>query len=223
MSEAFAVIPARGGSKGIHRKNLQDVGGVPLIQRTIEAAQESQYIKRVIVSTDDQEIKDLSEHSGAIVLERPNDLATDTASSESAILHVISELLVSKPLEPIIVFLQCTSPFTTGADIDKVIEALDDITINSAFAACDWHGFLWTKDGCGLNHNPQQQRQRRQDLDDCFLEIGSIYAIRASKFIQHKTRFCHPIVPVPVQHHPIEIDTPDDLYLSRAIHDSLLI
>ena len=61
MSEAFAIIPARGGSKGIHRKNLQAVGGVPLIQRTIKAAQESHYIKRVIVSTDDKEIKDLSE------------------------------------------------------------------------------------------------------------------------------------------------------------------
>ena len=222
MSEAFAIIPARGGSKGIPGKNLQAVGGLPLIQRTIEAAQESQYIKRVIVSTDAKEIKDLSEQCGAIAIERPNNLATDTASSESAILHVISALSDEQPLEPIIVFLQCTSPFASGQDIDQVIDALDDININSAFAASAWHGFLWSKEGSGLNHNPQHPRKRRQDLDDCFLEIGSIYAIRTNKFLQYQTRFCSPTRPVLVKHHPIEIDTPSDLRLSRAIHDAQL-
>ena len=220
MPEALAIIPARGRSKGIPRKNLQEVGGIPLVQRTIEAAQQSHYIKRIVVSTDDPEIENLAKQCEAIVIKRPNDLSTDTASSESALLHAISALSIDGFLEEIVVFLQCTSPFTTGEDIDKVIKALESKETNSAFAATPWHGFLWNSNGSGVNHNPLEPRKRRQELETCYLETGSIYAIRAHEFLRQKTRFCHPIRPIAIGHHPIEIDTPDDLILSRAIHNS---
>lgn len=220
MPEALAIIPARGGSKGIPRKNLQEVGGIPLVQRTIEAAQQSQFIKRVTVSTDDKEIATLSKACGAIVIERPIDLSTDEASSESALLHSISSLSLDGSLEAVVVFLQCTSPFTTGADIDQVVKALESEETNSAFAATPWHGFLWTSNGLGINHNPHEPRKRRQELETCYLETGSIYAIKTREFLLHKTRFCHPTKPIVVRHNPIEIDTQSDLAISRAISNT---
>ena len=92
MEEALAIIPARGGSKGIYKKNLQEVGGIPLIQRTIEAAQECSYISRVAVSTDDDEIATLARKHHAIVISRPEKLSSDISNSEDALIHAIQEL-----------------------------------------------------------------------------------------------------------------------------------
>ena len=83
-----AIIPARGGSKGVPRKNLRRVGGVPLIERAVRTASETDSIDLVVVSTDDDEIAAVSEAAGARVVRRPADISGDTASSESAILHL---------------------------------------------------------------------------------------------------------------------------------------
>ena len=92
-SAALALIPARGGSKGIPGKNLQDVGGRPLVVRSIEAAQTSPCVERVVVSTDDSAIRALALKAGADVVDRPEAIAGDTASSESALLHPIRIIL----------------------------------------------------------------------------------------------------------------------------------
>ena len=121
---ALALIPARGGSKGIPGKNLQTVGGVPLVCRSIRAALASNGVGRVVVSTDDEAIAAAAETEGAEVIRRPAEIAGDTASSESALLHALDVLEKQGPLETELVFLQCTSPFTTGAQIDAVLAAL---------------------------------------------------------------------------------------------------
>ena len=218
MKNALAIIPARGGSKGIHRKNLQEVGGFPLIQRTIEAAKKSRYVSRVAVTTDDEEIEAAALRSNAIVISRPQDLSNDTAKSEDALLHAIKELQGKGQIEEKIAFLQCTSPFTTSQDIDLVIAALDDENVNSSFASTPWHGFLWSPEGNGINHNPLEARVRRQDLKVTLLETGSIYAMRTKNFIITETRFCQPSKPVIVAHNPIEIDTQEDLEFCRILH-----
>ena len=214
---ALALIPARGGSKGIPGKNLQEVGGVPLVCRSIRAAQASTGVGRVVVSTDDDTIAAAAEREGAGVIRRPATIAGDTASSESALLHALDTLEEQGPLERDLVFLQCTSPFTTGADIDAVLAALRQNGCNSSFAVTPWHGFLWRADGRGINHDPDQPRQRRQDLEPAFLETGAIYAIDVAAFRRCGSRFCPPRAPVVLESVGPEIDTPDDLDLCRSI------
>ena len=217
MKKALAIIPARGGSKGIFRKNLQEVGGVPLVQRTIETAQNCKQISRVIVSTDDEEIATIAKQCKAITIRRPPELANDTAKSEDALLHTIRMMQEQGAVEENIVFLQCTSPFTRPEDIEVVLNALDSYKYNSSFAATSWHGFLWSQEGIGINHNPLEERKRRQDLQRTLLETGSVYAMKTNQFLVKKTRFCPPTKPVEVGHNPIEIDSEEDLSLCRII------
>ncbi len=214
---ALALIPARGGSKGIPGKNLQDVGGLPLVVRSIHAAQASHRVTRVVVSTDDDDIAAISRNAGAEVVQRPPSLSGDTASSESALLHALNELEFHGEIEANLVFLQCTSPFTTGEQIDKVLAALDTNEFNSSFAVTPWHGFLWRANGGGVNHDPNAPRQRRQDLEPSFLETGAIYAMRTTNFRAVGQRFCHPWQPVVLTDPGPEIDTPDDLALCRSL------
>ena len=214
---ALALIPARGGSKGIPGKNLQKVDGVPLVCRSIRAAQASNSVGRVMVSTDDDAIASAAKSEGAGVIQRPAGIAGDTASSESALLHALDILEKQGPLETELVFLQCTSPFTTGAQIDAVLAALKPEHCNSSFAVTPWHGFLWRADGRGINHDPGQPRQRRQDLEPAFLETGAIYAMRVAAFRHCGNRFCPPSCPVVLEQVGPEIDTPDDLALCRSI------
>ena len=131
---ALAVIPARGGSKGIPGKNLQKVGGLSLVARSVQAAFASRGVDRVVVSTEDDAIAGEAQSHGAEVVRRPVAIAGDTASSESALLHALDTLEQQGPLPSLLVFLQCTSPFTSGAQIDQVLTALDAPEINSAFA-----------------------------------------------------------------------------------------
>ena len=215
FSGALALIPARGGSKGIPGKNLQSVGGVPLIGRTIAAAKASARVGRVVVSTDDDAIATAAQGYGAEVVRRPAAMAGDTASSESALLHALDVLEQQKSLPEHLVFLQCTSPFTHGAQIDRVLSALDTPGINSSFAVAPWHGFLWRADGEGINHDPHQPRQRRQDLEPAFLETGAIYAMTTAAFRTSGSRFCKPWQPVVIDDSGPEIDTPADLELCR--------
>ena len=214
---ALALIPARGGSKGIPGKNLQTVGGVPLVCRSIRAALASNGVGRVVVSTDDDAIAAAARSHGAEVVRRPEHLAGDTASSESALLHALEQLSMDGPLPPQLVFLQCTSPFTSGEQIDQVLAALDAPAVNSSFAVAAWHGFLWRSDGRGINHDPQQPRQRRQDLEPAYLETGAIYAMDMAAFRKSGSRFCPPWQPVVLEHPGPEIDTPSDLALCRAL------
>ena len=214
---ALALIPARGGSKGIPGKNLQQVGGVPLFCRSIRAAQASNGVGRVVVSTDDDAIAAAAAAEGAGVVRRPAAIASDTASSESALLHALELLEQQGPLEAELVFLQCTSPFTTGEQIDAVLRALKADDCNSSFAVSPWHGFLWRADGRGINHDPAQPRQRRQDLEPAFLETGAIYAMDIAAFRRCGSRFCPPTRPVVLEQGGPEIDTPDDLALCRSI------
>ncbi len=217
---ALALIPARGGSKGIPGKNLQEVGGVPLVGRSVQAALASTRVSRVVVSTDDDAIAAAARSHGAEVVRRPEHLAGDTASSESALLHALEQLSLDGPLPQQLVFLQCTSPFTSGEQIDQVLEALDASGVNSSFAVAPWHGFLWRGDGRGINHDPQQPRQRRQDLEPAYLETGAIYAMDMAAFRASGSRFCPPWQPVVLQHPGPEIDTPADLALCRALAQS---
>lgn len=217
QQQALALIPARGGSKGIPGKNLLTVGGVPLIARTIQAARASNGVGRVVVSTDDEVIAATATAYGAEVLTRPIDIAGDQASSESALLHALQVLETSAALPPRLVFLQCTSPFTTSDQIDRVLAVLKPPSTNSCFAVVPWHGFLWRAEGAGINHDPAQPRQRRQELEPSYLETGAIYAMATEAFRSCGSRFCPPWRPVVILDSSPEIDSPEDLEFCRAL------
>ena len=217
----LALIPARGGSKGVPGKNLRPVGGVPLLARCVRAARASRRLGAVWVSSDDPAIGGLAEREGAGWLRRPAAIAGDRASSESALVHGLEQLGARGPLPPLFVFLQCTSPFTSGDQIDAVVAALQDSDAAMALSVMPWHGFLWRSDpaghGVGVNHDQSRPRQRRQDLAPTYLETGAIYAIRTAAFLQQQTRFVQPVLPVPIDAPAPEVDTEGDLALCECL------
>jgi N-acylneuraminate cytidylyltransferase len=217
----IALIPARGGSKGIPGKNRQPVAGIPLVVRSVQAALGATSLDGAWVSSDDPLIGALAEQAGAGWLQRPSQLAGDQASSETALIHALEMLAGRGPLPSLFVFLQCTSPFTTGEQIDAVVAALQASEANMAFSVMPWHGFLWRHDaqghGVGVNHDANQPRQRRQDLSPTYLETGAIYAIRTAAFLASGNRFVPPTLPVPLAGIAPEIDTPDDLNLCERL------
>jgi YrbI family 3-deoxy-D-manno-octulosonate 8-phosphate phosphatase len=218
---AHAVIPARGGSKGIPRKNLQTVGGVPLVARTVAAAIGASSIDLVFVTTDDEEIAGVARAAGAEVVLRPPDLAGDTASSESALLHALTEIVELGAESPTtIVMLQCTSPFTTAADVDGTARLVIDGTADSAFTAAASHGFLWRTgaDGAAAVNHDAAHRPRRQDREPEFVETGAVYAMDTAGFLAHRHRFFGRIELFEVApEHALEIDLPHDLVLANAL------
>ncbi|MDA1280863.1 MAG: acylneuraminate cytidylyltransferase [Chloroflexi bacterium] len=218
----LAVVPARGGSKGIPQKNLACVAHVPLVVRSIQAAQASALVDRIVVSTDDPGIEKISREAGAEIVLRPQEISGDTATSESAILHCLAKLRASEGYVPdIIVFLQCTSPFTLAEDIDGTVNALRTEDAGSALAVTDFHYFLWrnTRESgaTGVNHD-KSVRQLRQHRQPEYLEAGSVYAMKTNAFLQEKHRFCgRTALYVMPSERVLEIDEPPDLLLARAV------
>jgi CMP-N-acetylneuraminic acid synthetase len=221
-----AIIPARGGSKGVPGKNLQPVGGVPLLARSIRAARQAEHVGEIYVSSDSEALLDLAEREGATAIHRPPELSGDTASSETALVHALEWLSAQDRQPEAFAFLQCTSPFTRALEINQVITALLESGAAMTFSAVPWHGFLWGKDqegwGVGVNHNADQPRQRRQDLPPCWLETGAIYAIRTAPFLAAGHRFVSPRLPVAVGVAGIdgwapEIDTASDLAICEQL------
>jgi len=222
MPEVLAVIPARGGSKGLPRKNVQPVGGVPLVARAVRAALGASHVSRVVVSTDDPEIAAAARAAGSDIIHRPQDISGDTASSESALLHALDHLKQSEAYEPdIVLLIQCTSPFVTAADIDGTVACLHDNKVDSSFAAVPFHHFVWGHDENGtlrgVNHDGAF-RKRRQDTKPQYLEAGSVYAMRVAAFRAAGNRFCgNTRIFVGDAARGLEIDSAQDLRLAQNL------
>lgn len=216
----IAVIPARGGSKAIPRKNLCTVGGVPLVARAITAAKGAPEVNRVIVSSDDPEILATAEAYGAEGLRRPDHLSTDEASSEAALLHVIQTLAEAGERPEVLVFLQCTSAFTEAEHVSGLVRAIRGGAA-CALTVSPNHYFIWREGpdgfGVGINHDHTRPRQRRQDLPPEYRENGAGYSMRVDAFVKSGSRFCGPIALVKTHLPAIEIDEPADLLIVDAM------
>src|SRR3989338_1584602 len=137
--KVICIIPARGGSKRVPRKNIKLLKGKPLISYAINAAKQSKYIDRVIVSTDDQEIARVAKKYGAEVpFMRPADLATDTALGLPVIQHAINYVeSVDKDEVNFVVVIQPTSPMVLSQDVDSAIEQIVKTKANSCVSVCE--------------------------------------------------------------------------------------
>ncbi|QDG78109.1 cytidylyltransferase domain-containing protein [Labrenzia sp. PHM005] len=214
MERVAVIIPARGGSKGIPGKNIKPFLGLPLVAHSIRAAQAAETVSDVIVSSDDDEILAVAREYGAEGLKRPDDISGDEASSESAVLHAISETEACQAADTI-VFLQCTAPLTSAAEIDQVVRTRGEKDADTAFSVVEVHAFLWQiaedGSGIGINHDASKPRQRRQERPQEFRETGAIYALRKGGFVKAGERFFGRSVPVVLPDAvEIDLDTPRD-------------
>lgn len=216
-----AIIPARGGSKGVPRKNIRMVAGKPLIAWNIEAALGAQSVDAVVVSTDDDEIANISQQYGARVIRRPAEISGDTASSESALLHVLGVLQQEDELPDEVIFMQCTSPLTISADIDACVRKLEETGADTAFTAKEFFYFIWKQqpDGTaeGINHN-KCVRPRRQDREPQYEENGAVYVMKTAGLLVAKHRFFgKTVMSLMPDSRCFEIDTEFDLEVAGRI------
>ncbi|MGW1784313.1 cytidylyltransferase domain-containing protein [Streptomyces sp. NPDC002143] len=220
----LAVIPARGGSKGVPAKNLAPVGGIPLVARAIRECLAARLVTDVVVSTDDQAIAVAARQAGAEVVLRPAAIAGDTATSEAAVAHALDvhEALHGASVD-VVLLVQCTSPFLVREDVDGVAAAVVENGADTAVTVAPFHGFVWrdadqqSEGGVGVNHD-KSYRPRRQDRPQDYLETGAAYAMRTKGFREHGHRFFGRTELVRTDPaRVLEIDDPHDLARARAL------
>lgn len=219
--EILTIIPARGGSKGMPRKNVLPLAGKPLIAHTVEHSLSALNITRTVVSTDDDEIAKVAQKHGAEIVHRPAEIAGDTASSESALLHTLDVLADDEDYRPdAICFLQCTSPIRTAKDVDSAVLLWQTEEADSLVSVTPWHGLNWIMGDNG----PQsatfdyRSRPRRQDLREEYRENGSIFIFKPWVLRETGNRLGGKIVLFEMDPlSAVETDTPDGFDLSECI------
>ena len=219
----LALIPARGGSKGIPHKNILPLAGKPLISYTIGAGLQSKYIDTVLVSTDDPEIARVSKECGAEVpFLRPAELAADTSKTIDAVLHAVRAMAERGMTYDALVLLQPTSPLRTAEDTDRAIEKFYRCGRRAVVSVCgaDDPPILMRT----IEQGPDGERLkpllnvsstcRRQDMPAYYRVNGSIY-INAAEELDETTSFNdNPVPYVMAKNHSVDIDGPEDLALA---------
>ncbi|MCP4379169.1 MAG: cytidylyltransferase [bacterium] len=226
--EILAVILARGGSKGIPRKNIKELAGHPLISYTISAALNSKMVTDLVVSTDDEEIASVSRQYGALTpFMRPDELAQDHIFSRDAVKHAVveTEKFMGKTYD-YVVELPCVSPLRTAQDIDDALTRLIETGADSMISVCqmqDKHPVRMKRivddqirDFC--SEFPEGEGSRRQDLEACYIRNGAIYSMRRDTIVVDFTRngddsraFIMP------DERSVNIDSMIDFYLAESL------
>lgn len=197
----LAITPARGGSKGIPRKNIKEIAGKPLLAWTIEAVRESKLLDEFYVSTEDQEIAEVAERCGTEVLWRPPELATDFADTLPVLQHALQE----HPAD-ILVLLQATSPIRSAGLIDECIREFIDNGYDSLAT-----GFICDYIEYGKNE------LRRQDIEGFFYDDGNVYVMRADLVMAGDRHGKHIGKKIIRRWENVEIDDEFDFWLAEKI------
>ncbi|AXX96282.1 cytidylyltransferase domain-containing protein [Arcobacter ellisii] len=192
MNKTFlAIIPARGGSKRLPRKNILDLCGKPLISYSIEAGLKSKYISKVVVTSDDNEILTISKEYGAVTINRPEYLANDTATTFDALEHTINSL----EKYDYIVLLQPTSPLRNEKHIDEAIALLNEKDANAVISVCETeHSPLWCNtldEELNMSNFLSKEilNKRSQDLPKYYRINGAIYICKTEELLKNKGFF----------------------------------
>jgi N-acylneuraminate cytidylyltransferase/CMP-N,N'-diacetyllegionaminic acid synthase len=221
VSKYLAIIPARGGSKGLPKKNILNLAGKPLIAHTIEAAIKSKCFTNIVVSTDCQEIKKISLEWGAKVIDRPPELATDTASSLDVINHVLTIQEKNNELNECFMLLQPTSPCRNYEHIQQAINKYKLTNSNSLVSIMKSdhpiQKFVYKKkDGIEPVFSWEDLTKPRQDLEDTFGINGAIYISKSQDFIKNSNLFSSPLIGYEMDRNSsIDIDNEEDFYLAE--------
>lgn len=182
----LAIIPARGGSKRLPRKNVLPLAGKPLINWSIEAGLNSQYIDKVLVSSDDDEVLSIAQQAGAEIIQRPAELAQDGSTSFDAIKHAID----NTEAYDYIVLLQPTSPLRTSQHIDEAIQLLEHKNADAVISVTTMeHSPLWANilpnDGSMVGFLREEVLNlRSQELEDYYRLNGAIYVCKTDRLLE---------------------------------------
>ena len=223
----LAIVPARGGSKRLPRKNIIKLAGKPLIAWTIDAAKQSKYIDRMIVSTDDEEISAVSRKYGADVpFTRPTNLSSDTATSIDVVLHALNELNERGEWYDFVMLLQPASPLRTTEDIDCAVEQLIEKNSQAVISVCKAeHHPLWCNtlgDDLSMEGflNDEILNLRSQDLPDYYRLNGAVYLVdvQVLRGVDHPTFFLKENISAYVMpwERSIDIDDQNDLICAEV-------
>jgi len=201
----LGITPARGGSKGVPRKNIRNLCGKPLLAWTIEAAKQSKLLDRYVVSTEDKEIAEVARKYGAEVIPRPPELATDEASTLAVLQHVLKEV----PGADVVVLLQATSPIRNPGLIDHCIKRFLSVGADSLAT-----GFM-CKYVEYASPEMRAQELRRQDIKGFFYDDGNIYIMKAD-LVRKGDRYGKKIERVILdKEQNVEIDDEFDFWLAE--------
>ena len=231
-NSVLALIIARGGSEGLHRKNILPLVGKPLIAWSIETALKSKYVDRCIVSTDDKEIAATAEKYGAdIPFMRPKELATAESTGNSVIKHAILHLQDLNQLYKYTILLEPTSPLTETSDVDAALEKLiDNRKIADAIVGCSKVEYAHPVYDARINKNGLVEpyigkifkNYRRQDIEDLYYFDGSLYISDSNNFIENESFFHSKTLPYIVPRwKSFEIDSIVDFICVEAIINNL--
>ena len=218
----LAIIPARGGSKGIPHKNIINLCGKPLIAYTIEAAKKSMYVDTVLVSTDDIEIQSVSEQYGAMVpFLRDAMIATDKATTISVVVDAVQRLSMNGENYDVVILLQPTSPLRTTEEIDVAIDVFfqNDMQGVVSVNAVETSPFLLrTIEGHRLQRIISESSTiRRQDMPTYYEVNGAIYINHIREIDENLSFNDNPIPYIMNREHSVDIDTWDDLERAKEI------
>lgn len=226
MTEILAIIPARGGSKRIPRKNVLDLCGKPVIAYSIEAALNSGVVSRVIVSTDDEEIAQVARQWGAEApFLRPAALAQDNIPGIAPVIHAVYWLGEQKGYRPeYVMLLQPTSPLRTAEDIRATVEIAQEKNADAVVSVCrtDHHPY-WTKriteDGCLVDFLPlDHASSQSKDLPVVHALNGAIYLVKRPVLLEQETFYTsNTYAYVMPEERSLDIDTPWQLYLAELV------
>lgn len=216
----LAVIPARGGSKSIPKKNIVPLKGKPLLAWSVEVARAVPEIGRIVVSSDDEEILSVAGAWGATPLRRPPELASDTAPTAPVLVHAI-QALAREGYEPSwVVTLEPTQPFRTTETVRRAIRMAVEDNVDTLVTGVVDHGYFWVQDDGGFSPLDPSAPRRRQERRPYYRESGTVYVTRASFLLETGTMVGGRLAFLPVSDmEGMDINTPYDLQIARAIAD----
>lgn len=223
--KVLALIPARGGSKGIKNKNIIDIGGKPLISYTVNAARKSRYVDDVVVSTDSKAIAEAALQYGAeIPFLRPAKLASDTAKTLDAVLYTVDKLGKAGRYYDILLLLQPTSPLRTSSDIDRALELFEEVSemplASVSEAECSPILMRTLHDGYELKKLIEiNSTIRRQDMPKVYRVNGSLYINKINELNEHTSFNDNMVGYVMAPEHSVDIDGYADMELIRYYMD----
>lgn len=216
IRDAIAIVPARGGSKGIPRKNLVPLQGTPMMVYTIRAGLGCDRIGAVVVSTDDAEIAEVAQKEGAHVVERPPELARDDSPTEPCVLHAMDWWKEREGCDPAwVVLLQPTAPLRDSSDIDEAFKILERTGADCVLSVRERREFHWELRGdLGFPKWDIANRPRRQDLVPDYIENGAIYITRSELYREEGNRLGGRIaLSVMPGERSVDVDEPEDIPL----------